>query len=66
MDVPSALTKLPSVDPVAEVAAAASVVVEATTLEAAEEVTVEEVLDIVCAGPANPQISANMFRRRWR
>ena len=52
--------------PVAEEeVAAALVVVEATTLEA-EEVTVEEVVDIVCVGPAYPLISANMPRWRWR
>ena len=65
MAVPSALTRLPSAAPVEAAAAAALVVAEeATTLEA-EVVTVEEV-DIVCAGPAYPQISANMPRWRWR
>ena len=65
MAVPSALIRLPSAAPVeAAVAAALVVVEEAITLEA-EVVTVEEA-DIVCAGPAYPQISANMPRRRWR
>lgn len=68
MDVPSVLTRLPSVVPVAAEVEAASVVVvvHPTTPEAGEEVTVEEGVDIVCAGPAYPQISANMFRWRWR
>lgn len=70
MAVPFALTKLPSVVPVEEAAAAAAaaaalVVVEATILEAEVVIVVEEV-DIVCAGPAYRQISANMPRRRWR
>ncbi len=54
MAVLSALTKLPSVAPVVEEEAAVASVaveVEATTLEA-EEVTVEEEVDIVCVGPA--------------
>ena len=66
MVVPSALTKPPSVAPVEEAAAADSVVVEEATMLEAEEVTVEEEADIVCAGPAYPQIYVNMPRRRWR
>lgn len=52
MGVPSAWTKLPSVAPAEEeVAAAALVVVEGTTLEAGE-VMVEEEVDTVCVSPA--------------
>lgn len=66
MAVPSALTKLPSVAPVGvEEVAAASVVVEATTLEA-EEATVEEEVAIVSFWPAFPLVLANIARRRWR
>lgn len=61
--VPSALTKPPSVAQVEEVAAAALVVVEATTLEA--EVVIVEEVDTACVRTAQCLIAANR-PRRWR